>query len=115
MKARAEQIAKEARRPTAPGDFVDRRRRELPLQAIAELLGVPQEDRDKLFRWSNEMIADDDPEYAGDPDESSFELISYAMTMAEDAEPTRATTSSPSSSRPTSTGTSSPTTSSASS
>ena len=32
---------------------------ELPLQAIAGLLGVPQDDRDKLFRWSNEMTGGD--------------------------------------------------------
>jgi cholest-4-en-3-one 26-monooxygenase len=53
------------------------------LQAIADLLGVPQEDRDKLFRWSNEMTGADDPEYADiDPVASSAELIMYAMQMA---------------------------------
>src|SRR4029078_3270139 len=46
------------------GDFVEQVSCELPLQAIAGLLGVPQEDRDKLFRWSNEMTAGDDPEDA---------------------------------------------------
>ena len=58
---------------------------ELPLQAIAGLLGVPQEDRDKLFRWSNEMTGGNDPEYADvDPAQSSMELIMYAMEMAEE-------------------------------
>ena len=58
---------------------------ELPLQAIAGLLGVPQEDRDKLFRWSNEMTGGEDPEYADvDPAQSSIELIMYAMQMAEE-------------------------------
>ncbi len=37
---------------------------ELPLQAIAEIMGVPQEDRHLLFEWSNRMIGSDDPEYA---------------------------------------------------
>ena len=37
---------------------------ELPLQAIAEIMGVPQEDRHMLFEWSNRMIGVDDPEYA---------------------------------------------------
>ena len=46
------------------GDFVTDVACELPLQAIAELLGVPQEDRRKIFDWSNEMIGYDDPEYA---------------------------------------------------
>ena len=46
---------------------------------------MPQEDRDKLFRWSNEMTAGEDPEYADvDPAQSSMELIMYAMTMADE-------------------------------
>ena len=42
------------------GDFVLQVARELPLQAIAELLGVPLEDRDKLFDWTNQMIGGDE-------------------------------------------------------
>src|SRR6478609_5577112 len=58
--------------------------RELPLLAIAELLGVPLEDRDKLFDWTNQMIAgDDDPEFADyNPLQSTAELIWYAMQLA---------------------------------
>ena len=51
---RAQNIAKTAA-ADGVGDFVEQVSCELPLQAIAGLLGVPQEDRDKLFRWSNEM------------------------------------------------------------
>jgi cholest-4-en-3-one 26-monooxygenase len=81
---RAQSIVKEAA-ATGRGDFVEQVSCELPLQAIAGLLGVPQEDRDKLFRWSNEMTAGEDPEYADvDPAMSSFELITYAMKMAEE-------------------------------
>ncbi|MEV0674857.1 cytochrome P450 [Mycobacterium sp. NPDC050441] len=81
---RAQQIAKSGAASNT-GDFVEQVACELPLQAIAELLGVPQGDRDKLFRWSNEMTAGDDPEYADvDPVTSSFELITYAMKMAEE-------------------------------
>src|ERR1700742_4846354 len=81
---RAENIAKAAA-AEGTGDFVEQVSCELPLQAIAGLLGVPQEDRDKLFRWSNEMTAGEDPEYADvDPAISSFELITYAMKMAEE-------------------------------
>ncbi|MGH3634252.1 MAG: cytochrome P450, partial [Mycobacterium sp.] len=79
---RAQKIAKEAA-DTGSGDFVEQVSCELPLQAIAELLGVPQEDRDKLFRWSNEMTGSEDPEYADvDPQASSVELITYAMQLA---------------------------------
>jgi len=39
---------------------------ELPLQVIAEMLGVPQEDRQKLFDWTMQIEASvDDPEISG--------------------------------------------------
>ncbi|MCJ0902292.1 cytochrome P450 [Rhodococcus sp. ARC_M6] len=66
-----------------PGDFVKQVASELPLQAIADLLGVPQEDREKLFKWSNEMMGYDDPEYVGDPAASSIEVLGYAYQMAD--------------------------------
>jgi cholest-4-en-3-one 26-monooxygenase len=66
------------------GDFVYDVAAELPLQAIADLLGVPQEDRRKLFDWSNQMLAYDDPEYDVDPDVAAAEILGYAMAMAED-------------------------------
>jgi cholest-4-en-3-one 26-monooxygenase len=81
---RAENIAKNAA-AAGSGDFVEQVSCELPLQAIAGLLGVPQDDRDKLFRWSNEMTGGEDPEYADvDPAQSSMELIMYAMAMADE-------------------------------
>jgi cholest-4-en-3-one 26-monooxygenase len=66
------------------GEFVRDIACELPLQAIAELLGVPQEDRLKIFDWSNRMVSYDDPDF--DPDDgqtASFEMLSYFMEMAE--------------------------------
>ncbi|HEY1626417.1 MAG TPA: cytochrome P450 [Streptosporangiaceae bacterium] len=66
------------------GDFVTDIACELPLQAIAELIGVPQEDRKKLFHWSNQMIGYDDPEFAEAGAMAAMELIAYSMEMAED-------------------------------
>jgi cholest-4-en-3-one 26-monooxygenase len=84
LDARAQSIAKAAA-AAGSGDFVEQVSCELPLQAIAGLLGVPQDDRDKIFRWSNEMTGNEDPEYAHiDPQMSSAELIMYAMKMAEE-------------------------------
>ena len=81
---RAQNIAKNAA-TAGSGDFVEQVSCELPLQAIAGLLGVPQDDRDKLFRWSNEMTGGEDPEFADvDPAQSSMELIMYAMAMADE-------------------------------
>ncbi|MEJ5254040.1 MAG: cytochrome P450 [Acidimicrobiales bacterium] len=66
-------------------DFVTDLASELPLQAIAELMGVPQEDRHKLFDWTNRMIGIDDPEFEGDREsagEAAAELYLYANTLA---------------------------------
>ncbi|SFQ09887.1 cholest-4-en-3-one 26-monooxygenase [Amycolatopsis arida] len=83
LRERAERIAHEARRKGS-GDFVNDVACELPLQAIAELLGIPQQDRRKIFDWSNQMIGYDDPEYDVEPVAASTELIGYAWNMAED-------------------------------
>jgi cholest-4-en-3-one 26-monooxygenase len=77
---RAQRIAREAVEQGG-GDFVTQVACELPLQAIAELLGIAQEDRRKIFDWSNQMIAYDDPEYEIDPEVASTELINYAMAL----------------------------------
>ncbi|MGW2784603.1 cytochrome P450 [Streptomyces populi] len=90
LRARAVSIVANALAGAAPDgsfDFVTQVACELPLQAIAELIGVPQEDRVKIFDWSNKMVAYDDPEYAITEEigaESATELISYAMNMAAD-------------------------------
>jgi cholest-4-en-3-one 26-monooxygenase len=65
------------------GDFVEQVSHDLPLQAIAGLLGVPEEDRTKLFRWADEMTGSEDPEYADiDGQASSVQVLAYAMEMA---------------------------------
>ncbi|MFF3915697.1 cytochrome P450 [Streptomyces sp. NPDC001852] len=85
LRARAEAIVAGARARSGAFDFVTEVACELPLQAVAELIGVPQEDRAKIFDWSNRMIAYDDPEYAITEEvgaESAAEIIAYAMNMA---------------------------------
>jgi cholest-4-en-3-one 26-monooxygenase len=82
LKERAQRIV-EAAAAEGSGDFVEQVSCELPLQAIAGLMGVPQEDRKKLFHWSNEMVGDQDPEFArNDAMGASVELITYAMQLA---------------------------------
>jgi cholest-4-en-3-one 26-monooxygenase len=64
-------------------DFVTDVAAELPLQAIAEIMGVPQEDRGRLFDWSNRMVGLDDPEYASaDGTHASAELYAYVNDLA---------------------------------
>jgi len=84
LRERAGAIA-EAAAQQGSGDFVEQVSCELPLQAIAGLMGVPQDERKKLFDWSNQMVGDVDPEFASnDAIGASVELIMYAMQMAAD-------------------------------
>jgi cholest-4-en-3-one 26-monooxygenase len=65
-------------------DFVAEISAELPLQVIAELMGVPQEDRHLVFDWSNRMIGREDAEYGdgetagADATLAAMELFAYA-------------------------------------
>ncbi|MCP4436421.1 MAG: cytochrome P450 [Actinomycetia bacterium] len=66
-------------------DFVADLAAELPLQAIAELMGVPQEDRHLIFEWSNTMIGSQDPDFAEDeeaPHEAAMALYAYSNALA---------------------------------
>ena len=68
------------------GEFVADVASELPLQAISELIGVPQEDRGKIFSWSNRMIGYDDqePGEENDGEMAAAEILGYSMAMAEE-------------------------------
>src|ERR1700691_4237606 len=65
-------------------DFVTKVSAELPLVVIAELLGVPNEDRHRMFDWSNQMIGNEDPEYQDAENiaqVASMELYAYASKL----------------------------------
>lgn len=67
-------------------DFVVDVASELPLQVIAELMGVPSEDRHKIFDWSNRMIGSDDPEYTVSQEQvqqAQIEMFMYAQSLAD--------------------------------
>jgi cholest-4-en-3-one 26-monooxygenase len=68
-------------------DFVLDFAAELPLVVIAELLGVPYEDRGKIFDWSNRLVGNSDPEYAPASEEETYEaameLFAYAQSLAD--------------------------------
>ncbi|KUI31019.1 cytochrome P450 [Mycobacterium sp. GA-2829] len=66
------------------GDFVTDIAMSLPLQAIADLIGVPEADRERLFHWSNCIMNTDDPDFDSDPTVANAELMGYAYTMAEE-------------------------------
>jgi cholest-4-en-3-one 26-monooxygenase len=78
--------------PLGQCDFVVDVSAELPLLAIAEILGVPAEDRSKLFDWSNRMIGAQDNEYgsgtSGAPGEDYgnvvMEMAIYAHELSDE-------------------------------
>ncbi|OBI76662.1 cytochrome P450 [Mycobacterium sp. E740] len=66
------------------GNFVDDIAMSLPLLAIADLIGVPEVDREKLFHWTNAIMNTDDPDFDSDPTTANAELMGYAYSMAEE-------------------------------
>jgi cholest-4-en-3-one 26-monooxygenase len=58
---------------------------ELPLIVLCDIMGVPQEDRGKLFDWSNRLIGFDDPEFQTsieDAKQAAAEVWMYANQLA---------------------------------
>ncbi|MBO0680113.1 cytochrome P450 [Mycolicibacterium sp. S2-37] len=73
-----------AAREKGSGDFVADIAMNLPLLAIADLIGVPEADREKLFGWTNAIMNTDDPDFDSDPTTANAELMGYAYAMAEE-------------------------------
>jgi cholest-4-en-3-one 26-monooxygenase len=75
---------------TGACDFVDTFAAPFPVAVISWVLGVPQADWEHHFRWTNEIIGKDDPEYrrpGESPDQTSMrargELHRYFKDMIE--------------------------------
>ncbi|CAN5736766.1 cytochrome P450 [soil metagenome] len=83
LRERAHRIVSEAL-AKGEGDFVTDLASELPLQALCDVVGFPEEDRGKIFDWSNNMMGSSDPEYEVDGPTSMAELMAYAYTMGEE-------------------------------
>jgi cytochrome P450 len=77
-------------------DFVKDVSAKITIAVIAEMLGVPREDRDLLFKWTNEVIAPEDPEFQRGGsvketiEQSRAELFTYfnEMVVKRRAQPT---------------------------
>ena len=66
-------------------DFVTEVAAELPLQVIAELIGIPIEERHLVFEWSNQMIGLGDPEYGNSMEvatKAANAMFAYADKLA---------------------------------
>ncbi len=68
--------------PKGECDFVTEVSAELPLIAIAEIIGVPEEDRTLLFDWSNRMVGGQDDEFGSSEERTGNEYANTIMEMA---------------------------------
>ena len=82
LRERAHRIVWDAKHG-GTGDLVTDVSRHLPLQAIVGLMGIPDDDRQQLFRWSDQMAGSEDPEYARDDLSGVMEMFAYAHAAAE--------------------------------
>ena len=83
IRARARDIL-DGLRDQTEYEFISKVAAELPVQMLAELFGVPQEDRHKLFQWSNIIIGGDDPDIAISREhvnQAFMDLAVYAMGL----------------------------------
>jgi len=59
---------------------------QLPLLVLADLLGMPREDRHLIYRWSNHLVGFDDPDFGGGDVEAyrqaRTEAFQYALRLA---------------------------------
>jgi cholest-4-en-3-one 26-monooxygenase len=66
-------------------DFVQDIAAELPVQAIADIMGVPMEDRHRLRDWANHLTGSQDPEFNASEDDTQqarAEMWQYANELA---------------------------------
>jgi len=72
------------------GDFVQDVSAKITIAVIAEMLGVPRQDWELLFRWTNEIIAPQDPEFQRNAsieetiNGARLELFQYFNAMAQE-------------------------------
>jgi cytochrome P450 len=72
------------------GDFVQDVSAKITIAVIAEMLGVPRADWELLFRWTNEIIAPQDPEFQRNAsieetiNGARIELFQYFNAMAQE-------------------------------
>jgi cholest-4-en-3-one 26-monooxygenase len=83
LAAAAHEIVSDATQKES-GNFVDDIAMRLPLLAIADMLGVPEDDREKLFGWTNSIMNTEDPDFESDYVAANAELMGYAYNMAEE-------------------------------
>jgi methyl-branched lipid omega-hydroxylase len=73
--------------PDGEADLVSELAGPLPLQIICDMMGIPEEDHQRVFHWTNVILGLGDPDFATDFEELlqvSMDIGAYATALAED-------------------------------
>jgi cytochrome P450 len=74
------------RNPSRECDFVEWIAAPLPLQIICEMMGIPAEDNEQIFQWTNVILGAGDPEYGGSYEalmNASLSMFAYAQALGD--------------------------------
>ena len=89
VRARAHRLVADlvANNPNGEGELVAELAGPLPLQVICDMMGIPEEDHQRIFHWTNVILGFGDPGITTDFEEFmtvSMELGGYASALADD-------------------------------
>jgi methyl-branched lipid omega-hydroxylase len=76
-----------AAHPDGYGEVVTELAGLLPLQVICDMMGIPEEDHQRIFHWTNVILGFGDPDIATDYEEFAtvaMDIGAYATALAED-------------------------------
>ncbi|HEX9176215.1 MAG TPA: cytochrome P450 [Mycobacterium sp.] len=73
--------------PDGKGEVVSELAGPLPLQVICDMMGIPEEDNDTVFHWTNVILGFGDPDLASELNvfiKASMDFGAYATALADD-------------------------------
>ncbi len=76
-----------ANHPNGEADLVSELAGPLPLQIICDMMGIPEEDHQRIFHWTNVILGFGDPDLTTDFEEFlqvSMDIGAYASALADD-------------------------------